>query len=96
MKLGNDASGHLPDLLVDLHEVQVYDECTFGVLKAHLLELVKHHGDQHVVGLVDLQQVYEDEVDDTLEDALSLAVLFLFKDLQDALNQTVDAAEDQE
>jgi hypothetical protein len=96
MKLGDDAGGHLPDLLVDLHEVEVYDESAFSVLQAHLLELVEHHGDQHVVGLVDLQQVHEDEVDHALEDALGLAVLFLFEDLQDALDQTVDAAEDKE
>lgn len=96
MKLGDDAGGHLPDLLVDLHKVKVYYECAFGVLQAHFLELVKHHGDKHVVGLVDLQQVHEDQVDDALQDALSLAVLFLFEDLKDALDQTVDAAEDQE
>jgi len=96
MKLGDDAGGHLSDLLVDLHEVEVDDKCTFGVLQAHLLKLVEHDGDQHVVGLIDLQQVHEDEVDDALEDALSLAVLFLFEDLKDALDQTVDAAEDQE
>lgn len=95
VELLNDTRRHLPNLLVDLHKVQVDYECTLRILQGHLVKLLQHYRNEQIVGLIDLEEVDENEVDNALQNAEGVAVLLLFKNFEDALDETINSTENQ-
>lgn len=93
IELLDNARGHLPDLLINLNEVQVDDESSLSILQTHLIKLLQHHCDQQVIRLVDLEEVHKDQIDHALQESVGLAILFLLEDLQDTLDEEVYATE---
>lgn len=89
----DDAGRHLPDFLVDAHEVRVGQVRSLAVYHVHLLDLAEQGRDEQVVALVNLAKVDEDKEDYILEDAVLLAEVPLLEHFENLFDQLVDLVE---